>query len=274
MEPENKFVNNDSDKPIEEKKVLVFTFTDDTKESNPISTKLDTNKESSNNVEGKKKDSNELNKDNKISKKTNNFSNYIFIISFLALIVFGIYSLVLTRITNNNTQPDQESPVSDAVSVDEISDFAQVCNGKKINNITSADSLLPRKTVLFIEETTVKDNYALLPVSFNKDWQTTATNYLETQVVGCLKLETEVDTGIKCKLKDNNNQQISLPLYNAVYELVLYDVKTANKINTQQLAASGNICPTFVKYNQDDPKIYSEITSTIINNGLEKYVTQ
>lgn len=192
----------------------------------------------------------------------------VLLLAAAAVVLFFLFSNnnASSNSVNNGAESADQTPASEkeAIAATKIGDFIEVCNGKKISN--APDLSTPNKTVPFINTT---GTWALYVYSLaENDRLTTTVN--EASVVACaLPDEATVSSEKTCTVKDlTSDKTYSLTYKGVTYDLTFYAAKTGEKINSTQLIASGDTCPS---YGQSDGEVFAKPTEEAVTAAFDEF---
>jgi hypothetical protein len=139
------------------------------------------------------------------------------------------------------------SPISSA------SDFSQVCNGIALETAPSYLKDTAPQTIAIFEQ---KDRQLPFELSyqFPKSWELTGNDAKNNQLVTCIRI-TEQSLNKKCDdyevsdEKTKEKRKAVLELYNATYEVTIYEAKTAKTIATKLFNLKTGECPILMMFN-------------------------
>ncbi len=214
----------------------------------------------------------QLNQSTKPEVRKKNY-DYIIWYSLLVLATAAIFFVVIARLNRKAPKPDPVIVQSNATKATSINDFANVCKDKQIENVGSYSGDNPHPIVLMKDDVNNKNEYSVPNITLSDSgWQAKSDDYLSTQLVGCIHLIKEQKSGNNCQFTNTSGNVVSLPLYNADYTFKVYDAKTGTLQGSNELKADTSKCPTFATYSDENPKLYSDIDKTQLNEVVRKYV--
>lgn len=133
--------------------------------------------------------------------------------------------------------------------------LAEVCNGTAVDVAAeydaNSDSLHP--IVLFEQNTFEKQFYNLLfpsQTDLPADWTVAVDgDYSSIELVGCL-VRTETQLVDRCEgyELDDSDKDGTVELYDATYELTIYEPKTGAVVGTETIETFQDECPSFVMF--------------------------
>jgi hypothetical protein len=209
--------------------------------------------------------------------ETNTKTQRLFFTILAVILVFVIVGgtfLILINRDSKDKKTNNPASGTNQITATNLLDYANVCNGTIISNVNVIKGTI-RPIAFFDEVTTNSTQYSRSDVGLeDKTWEADYTKYLDTQLVGCLTRVKETDTGIKCDLTDDNNQDQKVSVYNVTYRLTVRDAVTGQELGTKNIDASTTTCPYFATYTLNNPKIYAIPDKATLANAVKEFVVQ
>ena len=90
------------------------------------------------------------------------------------------------------------------------------------------------------------------------------------QVVACAE---RVDQAEQVKTCDFDSPEPNVPMYRAMYEVILYEARTGNEVVRFSVPGNGTGCPASIVYfDYEDPELFTSLTFEDYRHVLGRYV--
>ena len=156
-----------------------------------------------------------------------------------------------------------------------MSEVSAVCTGSSITNVAEYKGAAPHPIAIFEQDTIDKNSFTSSSIYFSdSSWTVDTKEYAKVQLVGCLTKKSTTATGRTCDMEDENDQKISVGLFNVVYNLAVYEAKTGKKLADKEVSGPATDCPYFATYDKEDPKLYGDPDKGSATEAVKEYVTK
>ena len=92
------------------------------------------------------------------------------------------------------------------------------------------------------------------------------------QLVSCLLAVDEIETGVICELELDDGSVAELEVVEVFYDLNIYEAQTATLVGTEQIAAAGTDCPSFVFVDEGQTQYRNSVDGDQLTLALADYV--
>lgn len=156
-----------------------------------------------------------------------------------------------------------------AVTASDIYDMSKACkNNYSISNSGSYMAGSVNKLVTFYNTNESKNIYSYLQAS--KDlWVPESVS--QVGLIVCADSSEGQSTGKSCDYVSDDEQNLSIPLYNTNYKLRVIEAYTGKQITTLDVTTNSTDCPSYATYNKNEPKVYQILEFDAIEGSLTPY---
>lgn len=170
------------------------------------------------------------------------------IVVFSITICISVNLISCTQMDKTSSEINQFfSPILSA------NDFSQVCNGIALEAAPNYLKDTVPQTIAIFEQ---KDRQLPFELSyqFPKSWELTGNDAKNNQLVTCIRiikksLNKKCDNYEASNEKTKEKKKAVLELYNATYEVAIYEAKTARNIATKLFNLKTGECPILMMFN-------------------------
>jgi hypothetical protein len=139
-----------------------------------------------------------------------------------------------------------------------ISDFSQVCNKVALDPAPAYSKTPGSRSIAFFERQDQQSPFqTMISTNFPVSWEITGENFQENQLVACVsrkstKLAKTCDNYEVEDDKTKEKKKATLELYDADYEVAVYEAKTAKVLESKVINIKGEEeCPMFASFSSD-----------------------
>lgn len=177
--------------------------------------------------------------------------------------------------TNTSQQQNETTEKASQFTAASLSDYQGVCKGNAAVNATDYTGGSSPHPIVLLVPSKVEGSYITSSVYLkDRSWAADYKNPDGVALVGCFSRKSEGAATKQCDLQDSNKQKVTIPLIPVIYNLDIYEAKTAKKIATKEIPGPVTGCPFLATYTPDDPKLYGDPDEATTQQVVSEFVTK
>lgn len=182
-------------------------------------------------------------------------------------ITFSLISCTTTVTSPSTPVPSTlaSNPSSPApLEISSPYDFSQLCNGIALEAAPSYSKEAGSRSIAVFEQKNQQSPFEPNHSQFPKSWEVNDNNAKNNQLVVCIRIASQ-ELNKKCSgyevssEKTGEKKKATIELYDAIYNVILYEAKTAKVIESRTFALKNDDdCPPFAFFENQNSLIKKE----------------